>query len=75
MKLRILLFVLTIAAIAAFGLFTQAKAQEFEIGPRGPRFEWGERHGWHHHHDWDRDDWRRRRWHHHHHWHDWDDED
>jgi hypothetical protein len=74
MKLRIALFILAVAALAAFGLLTQASAQEFEIGPRGPHFEYGHhRRDWDRwrHHDWDRDSWRHR---HHHHWHDYDEE-
>lgn len=63
---HVLLLVLSIAAVSS------AKAQELEITPRGPRFEW--RHpGWGNR-DWDREDyWRWRR--HHHHWHHHYDED
>jgi Spy/CpxP family protein refolding chaperone len=41
-KLRILLFALAVAAMAAFGLFTQASAQQYWGG-----HHWGHG-GWHH---------------------------
>ncbi len=67
--------ILATMLISPISFSISANAQEIEIGPRGPRFEFEYQRE---HHEWDHDNWRPHedheyRYHHHHHYEDDDD--